>query len=84
MERKARKVIVGTVVSNKMDKTIVVEVQSFVTHPIYKKKIKRTNRFKAHDELQECAIGDKVVIMETRPLSKTKRWRLVNIVEKAK
>ncbi|MEB3430089.1 30S ribosomal protein S17 [Citroniella saccharovorans] len=84
MERKARKVIVGTVVSNKMDKTIVVEVQSFVTHPIYKKKIKRTNRFKAHDELQECAIGDKVAIMETRPLSKTKRWRLVNIVEKAK
>lgn len=72
MERKARKVIVGTVVSNKMDKTIVVEVQSFVTHPIYKKKIKRTNRFKAHDELQECAIGDKVAIMETRPLSKTK------------
>lgn len=73
MERKARKVIVGTVVSNKMDKTIVVEVQSFVTHPIYKKKIKRTNRFKAHDELQECAIGDKVAIMETRPLSKTKK-----------
>lgn len=62
----------------------MVEVQSFVTHPIYKKKIKRTNRFKAHDELQECAIGDKVAIMETRPLSKTKRWRLVNIVEKAK
>jgi small subunit ribosomal protein S17 len=67
-----------------MDKTIVVAVETFVTHPLYKKQIKKTTKFKAHDENNECGIGDVVKIMETRPLSKDKRWRLVNIVEKAK
>lgn len=84
MERTTkRKVLTGTVVSDKMDKTIVVETQTRKKHPLYKKMLIRSKRFKAHDENNECAIGDKVVIMETRPLSKDKRWRLVRIVEKA-
>jgi small subunit ribosomal protein S17 len=84
MERGNRKVRVGTVVSDKMDKTIVVAVETFVAHPLYKKQIRRTTKFKAHDENNECKVGDVVRIMETRPLSKDKRWRLVNIIEKAK
>lgn len=84
MERGNRKVRVGTVVSDKMDKTIVVAVETFVAHPLYKKQIRRTTKFKAHDENNECKVGDVVRIMETRPLSKEKRWRLVNIIEKAK
>lgn len=84
MERNLRKTRVGTVVSDKMDKTIVVAVKDNVQHPLYKKIIKRTVKFKAHDEKNECGIGDRVEIMETRPLSKDKRWRLVNIIEKAK
>ncbi|SHH16021.1 small subunit ribosomal protein S17 [Anaerosphaera aminiphila DSM 21120] len=84
MERNNRKTIVGTVVSDKMDKTIVVAVESFATHPIYKKRFKKTAKFKAHDEQNECGIGDKVKLMETRPLSKDKRWRLVDIIEKAR
>ncbi|MFZ5966784.1 MAG: 30S ribosomal protein S17 [Bacillota bacterium] len=84
MERARRKTRVGRVVSDKMDKTIVVSVEDFVRHPLYGKAVKRTKKFKAHDELNQCQIGDKVRIMETRPLSKDKRWRLVNIVEKAK
>ncbi len=84
MERGNRKVRVGTVVSDKMDKTIVVAVETFVTHPLYKKQIRQTTKFKVHDENNECKVGDVVRIMETRPLSKDKRWRLVNIVEKAK
>ncbi|EGY80170.1 small subunit ribosomal protein S17 [Peptoniphilus asaccharolyticus DSM 20463] len=83
MERNHRKQITGTVVSDKMDKTIVVAVETFKVHPIYKKRFKKTTKFKAHDEKNECGIGDKVRIMETRPLSKDKRWRLVNIIEKA-
>lgn len=84
MERGNRKVRIGSVVSDKMDKTAVVAVETFVTHPLYKKQIKKTTKFKAHDESNECGIGDIVKIMETRPLSKDKRWRVVNIVEKAK
>lgn len=84
MDRGNRKVRIGTVVSDKMDKTVVVAVETFVTHPLYKKQMKQTSRFKAHDENNECGIGDVVKIMETRPLSKDKNWRLVNIVEKAK
>lgn len=84
MDRGNRKVRIGKVVSDKMDKTISVAIESFESHPLYNKKVKRTNKFKAHDELNECVIGDKVKIMETRPLSKDKRWRLVEIVEKAK
>ncbi|SHI18756.1 30S ribosomal protein S17 [Sporanaerobacter acetigenes] len=84
MERGNRKVRVGKVVSDKMDKTIVVAVETFVTHPLYKKQIKRTTKFKAHDENNECRVGDIVRIMETRPLSKDKNWRLVDIIEKAK
>ena len=84
MERNLRKTRVGIVSSNKMDKTIVVSILDSVKHPLYKKVIKRTVKFKAHDELNECNIGDKVEIMETRPLSKDKRWRLVEIIEKAK
>ena len=84
MERNLRKTRVGIVSSNKMDKTIVVSIKDSVKHPLYKKVIKRTVMFKAHDELGECNIGDKVEIMETRPLSKDKRWRLVRIIEKAK
>lgn len=83
-ERNLRKTRVGVVISDKMDKTIVVAVVRRVQHPLYKKFIKRTTKFKAHDELNECAIGDKVEIVETRPLSKEKCWRLKAIVEKAK
>ncbi len=83
-ERNLRKTRVGVVVSDKMDKTIVVAVKDSVKHPLYKKIIKRTVKFKAHDEKNECNAGDRVTIMETRPLSKDKRWRLVNIIEKAK
>ena len=84
MTRNLRKTRVGMVVSNKMDKTIVVAIQDNVKHPMYGKVMKRTLKVHAHDENNECGIGDRVTIMETRPLSKTKRWRLVNIVEKAK
>ena len=84
MERNLRKTRVGTVVSDKMDKTIVVAVRDSVQHPLYKKILKRTVKFKAHDENNECRIGDRVMIMETRPLSKDKCWRMVKIVEKAK
>jgi len=83
MERADRKVRLGVVTSNKMDKTIVVSIADKVRHPLYKKIVKRTVKFKAHDENNECNIGDKVKIMETRPLSKDKHWRLVEIVEKA-
>ncbi|MCL2053465.1 MAG: 30S ribosomal protein S17 [Oscillospiraceae bacterium] len=82
--RNLRKTRVGKVVSNKMDKTIVVAIVDSVAHPLYKKIIKRTIRLKAHDENNTCGIGDRVEIMETRPLSKDKRWRLVKIIEKAK
>ena len=81
--RALRKVRVGKVVSNKMEKTIVVAIEDNVRHPKYGKIIKRTVKISAHDELNQCNIGDKVSVMETRPLSKTKRWRLVEIVEKA-
>ena len=84
MERNLRKTRVGMVVSDKMDKTIVVAVVTKVKHPLYKKYITRTKKFKAHDELNQCVVGDKVEIAETRPLSKEKRWRLVKVVEKAK
>jgi small subunit ribosomal protein S17 len=80
----SRKTRVGKVVSDKMDKTIVVAVEDRVQHPLYKKIIKRTYKLKAHDENNECGIGDRVRVMETRPLSKDKRWRLVEIIEKAK
>ena len=82
--RNLRKTRVGIVVSNKMDKTIVVAIQDNVKHKVYNKIIKRTTKIHAHDEKNECNIGDKVEVMETRPLSKTKRWRLVQIIEKAK
>jgi 30S ribosomal protein S17 len=84
VERKLRKTRIGKVVSDKMDKTIVVAVEDKVKHPLYKKIVKRTYKLKAHDENNECNIGDKVKVMETRPLSKDKRWRLVEIMEKAK
>ena len=83
-ERALRKTRVGKVVSDKMDKTIVVAVSERVKHPLYKKIVNRTKKFKAHDENNACGIGDKVLIQETRPLSKDKCWRLVEIVEKAK
>lgn len=83
VERALRKTRVGKVVSNKMDKTIVVAVETSVKHPLYGKIIKKTYKLKAHDENNECQIGDRVKVMETRPLSKEKRWRLVEIVEKA-
>ena len=83
-ERSLRKVRVGMVVSDKMDKTVVVAIEDNVKHPVYGKIIKRTLKVHAHDEKNECGVGDKVRIMETRPLSKTKRWRLVEIIEKAK
>ena len=83
-ERALRKTRVGIVVSDKMDKTVVVAIRDNVKHPLYKKIIKRTVRFKAHDENNEAHVGDKVMIMETRPISKDVRWRLVKIVEKAK
>ena len=79
-----RKTRVGVVVSDKMDKTIVVAIKTKVRHPLYGKMVNRTRKFKAHDEKNECGIGDTVKIMETRPISKDKRWRLVEIVEKAK
>jgi len=82
--RNLRKTRVGKVVSDKMDKTIVVAIEDNVMHPLYGKVVKRTVKFKVHDENNECSIGDKVSIMETRPLSKDKRWRLVEIIEKAK
>ena len=84
MERNLRKTRVGKVVSNKMDKTIVVAIEDHVKHPLYKKIVKRTYKLKAHDENNEGNIGDTVKVMETRPLSKDKRWRLVEIVEKVK
>ena len=84
IERNRRKTKVGFVVSDKMDKTIVVAVEDFVRHSLYGKSVKRTKKFKAHDENNECKIGDKVRIMETRPLSKDKRWRLVSVIEKVK
>jgi small subunit ribosomal protein S17 len=85
MENRAlRKTRVGIVVSNKMEKTISVAIERRVPHPVYKKYFKKTTKLMAHDEKKECQIGDKVKIMETRPLSKNKRWRLVEIVEKAK
>ena len=83
-DRNNRKTRVGIVVSNKMDKTITVAVEDFVRHSLYGKSVKRTKKFKAHDEENTCDIGDRVRIMETRPLSKDKRWRLVGIVEKVK
>ena len=83
-ERNLRKTRTGTVVSDKMDKTVVVAVIDSVRHPLYKKIVKRTVKFKAHDETNSCGVGDKVVIMETRPLSKDKRWRVAEIIEKAK
>ena len=83
-ERNLRKTRVGKVVSDKMDKTIVIAVEDHVKHPLYKKIVKRTYKLKAHDEQNECKIGDTVKVMETRPLSKDKRWRLVEIMEKAK
>jgi len=82
-ERNLRKTMIGTVTSDKMDKTIVVSVEQNVAHPIYKKTVKKTYKLKAHDEENECKIGDRVEVMETRPLSKDKRWRLIKIVEKA-
>ena len=82
-ERNLRKVMIGTVVSNKMDKTVVVAVETSEKHKIYGKVQKRTYKLKAHDENNECRIGDRVKVMETRPLSKDKRWRVVEIVEKA-
>ena len=84
MERNLRKTRVGKGVSNKMDKTIVVAVENHVKHPLYGKIVKKTYKLKAHDENNECGIGDTVKVMETRPLSKDKRWRLVSIIEKAR
>ncbi len=84
MERNMRKTEVGKVVSDRMDKTIVVAVEDSVKHSLYGKIVKQTKRLKAHDESNECRVGDRVEIMETRPLSKEKRWRLINILEKAK
>ncbi len=83
-ERALRKTRVGRVVSDKMDKTVVVAIADNVRHPLYKKIVKRTVKFKAHDEQNACKVGDKVQIMETRPLSKDKRWRVVEILEKAR
>jgi len=84
VERNLRKVRTGKVIGDKMDKTIVVAVENNVKHPLYKKIIKRTYKLKAHDEKNECKIGDRVRVMETRPISKDKRWRLVTVLEKAK
>ena len=83
-ERTLRKVRVGMVVSDKMDKTVVIAIEDNVKHPVYGKIIKRTLKVHAHDESNECGVGDKVRIMETRPLSKTKRWRVVEVIKKAK
>jgi small subunit ribosomal protein S17 len=84
VDRNLRKTRIGVVTSNRMDKTVTVAVERKVKHPIYGKFVKKTTKFHAHDEKNECTIGDTVRIMETRPLSKTKRWRLVEVVEKAK
>ena len=84
MDRNLRKTRVGMVTSDKMDKTVVVSVKDRVRHPLYKKIVNRTIKLKAHDELNECGIGDRVKVMETRPLSKDKRWRVAEIIEKAK
>lgn len=84
IKRNLRKIRIGKVVSDKMDKTIVVAVENSVKHPLYNKVIKRTYKLKAHDENNDCVIGDKVRVMETRPLSKDKRWRLIEVVEKAR
>ena len=84
MERSSRKVYRGVVVSDKMDKTITVRIDTKKTHPLYGKRVKYSKKFKAHDENNECNIGDKVKVMETRPLSKDKRWRLVEVMEKVK
>ncbi|MBQ8921552.1 MAG: 30S ribosomal protein S17 [Oscillospiraceae bacterium] len=84
VERNLRKTRTGKVVSDKMDKTVVVAIADNVQHPLYKKIVKRTVKLKAHDENNECRIGDRVLVMETRPLSKDKRWRVVEIIEKAK
>ena len=84
MERNYRKTNVGKVVSDKMDKTIVVAIEDSVKHPLYGKVVKRTVKLKAHDENNECKVGDRVRVMETRPLSKDKRWRLTEIIERAK
>lgn len=84
IERNLRKMRIGVVSSNKMDKTITVNVERKIKHPLYGKFLKKTTKFHAHDEKNECSIGDTVKIMETRPLSKTKRWRLVEVVEKVK
>ena len=84
MERNLRKTRTGKVTSNKMDKTIVVAIENHVKHPLYGKIVKKTYKLKAHDEKNECNIGDTVEVMETRPLSKDKRWRLVEIIERAK
>lgn len=84
MERNLRKTRVGKVVSDKMDKTVVVAIEDHVKHPLYGKIVKKTVKLKAHDEKNECGIGDTVKVMETRPLSKDKRWRLVEIIEKAR
>ena len=83
-ERKLRKSRIGVVTSNKMDKSITVMVERRLKHPIYGKYVKKTNKFMAHDEKNECTVGDTVKIMETRPLSKNKRWRLIEVIEKAK
>ena len=83
-DRNLRKTNIGRVVGDKMDKTIVVAIEDRVKHPLYKKIVKRTVRLKAHDENNECRIGDRVLVMETRPISKDKRWRLVEVVRKAK
>lgn len=83
-ERNMRKTLIGTVLSNKMRKTIVVEVENMTAHPLYKKTVKKSKKYKVHDEKNECSIGDKVEIMETRPLSKDKYFRLLRIVEKVK
>ena len=84
MERNTRKVKIGKVISDKMDKTIVVAIEDSVKHPLYGKVVKRTVKIKAHDEENTCGIGDRVKVMETRPLSRDKRWRLAEIIEKAK
>lgn len=84
LERNLRKIRIGVVSSNKMDKTVTISVERKVKHPIYGKFVKKTTSFHAHDEKNECSIGDLVKIMETRPLSKTKRWRLIEVIEKVK
>ncbi|HEY3364603.1 MAG TPA: 30S ribosomal protein S17 [Symbiobacteriaceae bacterium] len=83
-ERNLRKTRIGVVTSDKMEKTVVVSVETLVEHPLYRKRIKMTKKFKAHDEQNQCKIGDKVRIMETRPISKDKRWRVVEIIDTAK